>query len=103
MPLRSQALRVYKYAKIQRPRFLRNSIMARYRKSDLHGTSFQSCIAENKSHAHPKTHLHTVKTITILLIQILIFFRPLSSVHLLQSNQRFQAIEFEDRHISEKL
>ena len=31
------------------------------------------------------------------------FFRPLSSVHLLQSNQRFQAIEFVDRHVSEKL
>ena len=31
------------------------------------------------------------------------FFRPLSSVHLLQSNQRFQAIEFVDRHVKEKL
>ena len=41
--------------------------------------------------------------IAILLIKILIFFRPLSSVHLLQSNQRFQAIEFLDRHVSEKL
>ena len=42
-------------------------------------------------------------TIAILLIQILIFFRALSSVPLLQSNQRFQAIEFVDRHVSEKL
>ena len=33
-------------------------------------------------------------TIVDLLIKILIFFRPLSSVHLLQSNQCFQAIEF---------
>ena len=41
-------------------------------------------------------------TITILLIQILIFLRPLSSVHLLQGNQRFQAMEFVDRHVSEK-
>ena len=30
------------------------------------------------------------------------FYRPLSSVHLLQSNQRFQAIQFVDRHVSEK-
>ena len=42
-------------------------------------------------------------TITVLLIKILIFFQPLSSVHLFQSNQRFQAIEFVDRHVSEKL
>ena len=41
--------------------------------------------------------------ITILLIQILIFFRPLNNVHLLQSNQSFQAIEFVDRHVPEKL
>ena len=39
-------------------------------------------------------------TIAALLIKILIFFRPLSSVHLFQSNQRF---EFVDRHVSEKL
>ena len=42
-------------------------------------------------------------TIAVLLIKILVFFRPLSSVHLLQSNQRFEAIEFVDRHVSEKL
>ena len=29
------------YTKIQGPRFQRNYIIARYRKSDLHGTSFQ--------------------------------------------------------------
>ena len=34
---------------------------------------------------------------------ILFFFRPLSTVHLFQSNQRFQAIEIVDRHVSEKL
>ena len=38
----------------------------------------------------------------ILLIKILIFL-PLSSVHLLQSNQRFQVIEFVDWHVLEKL
>ena len=31
------------------------------------------------------------------------FFRPLSNVLLFQSNQRFQAIEFVDRHVPEKL
>ena len=58
-----------------------------------------SIIAENKPHAHQKNFLHTM-TIAALLIKILIFFRPLSSVHLFQSNQRF---EFVDRHVSEKL
>ena len=33
---------VYKYTKIQGPRFRRNYIIARYQKSDLHGLSFQS-------------------------------------------------------------
>ena len=42
-------------------------------------------------------------TIAVLLIKILIFFRPLSSVHLFQSNERFEEIEFVDRHVSEKL
>ena len=41
-------------------------------------------------------------TIVVLLIKIPIFFRPLSSVHLLQGNQRFEAIEFKDRQFSEK-
>ena len=34
---------------------------------------------------------------------IAVFFRPPSSVHLFQSNQRFQAREFVDRHVSAKL
>ena len=42
-------------------------------------------------------------TIAVLLIKIFFFFLPLSSVHLFQSNRRFQAIEFVDRHVSEKL
>ena len=66
-----------------------------------------SIIAENKSHAHHKNHLRNESlqhpTIAFLLIKILIFFRPLSSVQLFQSNQHFQAIEFVDRHVSEKL
>ena len=96
-------LRVYKYTKIQKPRFQRNYIFARDQKSDLHGTSFQSSpkvnsmliTRYNESLQHP--------TIAVLLMKILLFFfRPLSSVHLFQSNQRFQAIEFVDPHVSEK-
>ena len=41
-------------------------------------------------------------TIVVLLIKILIFL-PFSSFHLLQSNKLFQAIEFVDRHVLEKL
>ena len=44
-------------------------------------------------------------TIAVLLIKILLifFFRLLRSVHLFQSNQRLQAIEFVDLHVLEKL
>ena len=68
-----------------------------------------SIIAKNKSHAYHKTYLHTVKVCNTqpsqfcLLRFLFFFFRPLSNVHLFQSNQRFQAIEFLDRHVSEKL
>ena len=44
-----QAIRVYKYTKIQGPRFQRNNIIAREKKvSDLHGTSFQSSPKVNR-------------------------------------------------------
>ena len=59
--LRSQAIRVYKYRKIQGPRFQKNYIVARDKKIDLHGTSIISIIVENKSHANHKSHLHTMK------------------------------------------
>ena len=99
-------IHVYKYTEIQGPRFQRNKVIARDQKSDLHGTSFQSARKINRmlitrSFAYNESLQHP--TIAVLLIKILIFFRPLSSVHLLQSNQRFQAIEFVDRHVSEKL
>ena len=86
--------------KIQGPGFQRNDIIARYRKSDLHGSSFQSLPKINRmlitlnSFAYSESLQHP--TIAILLIKILIFFRPVGSVHLLQGNQRFQAIEFVD-------
>ena len=35
-------IHMYKYTKIQGPQFQRTYIIARYRKSDLNGTSFQS-------------------------------------------------------------
>ena len=57
--------------------------------------SSQDPFEYNESLQHP--------TIAVLLIKILIFFRPLSSLHLFQSNQRFQAILFVDRHVLEKL
>ena len=68
---------MYKYTKIQGPRFQRNNIIARDQKSDLHSTSFQSSpkinrmlitrpFAYNKSLQHP--------TIAVLLIKIRIFF-----------------------------
>ena len=42
-------------------------------------------------------------TIEVLLITILLFFLGHLSVRLFQGNQRFQAIEFEDRPVPEKL
>ena len=113
----------YKYRKIQRPRFReitsllyyyvslplplyyyvslpdneRVIYMARlfsHRRKYI-ACSSQDLFAYSESLQHP--------TIAILLIQILNYFRPLGSVHLLQSNQRFQAIEFVNRHVSEKL
>ena len=67
-----------------------------------------SIIAKNKPYAHHKTHLHTVKvyntrpvnfTIEVVLIKIFFFFDHWSN-HLFQ---RFQAIEFVNRPVPEKL
>ena len=96
---------VYKYMKIQGPRFQRNYIIARDQKSDLQGRSFQSSPKINhmlitRPFANNESLQHL--TIAVLLIKILIFIRPLISVHLFQSNQRFQVIEFVDQHVSEK-
>ena len=74
--------------KIQGPQFQRNYIIARYRKSDLHGTSFQSpkinCMLITRLICNYSESLQH-PTITILLIKIAIFFWPLSSVYLFQS------------------
>ena len=60
----------------------------------MNGMLITRPFAYNESLQHP--------TIAVLLIKILIFSRPLSSVHLLQRNQRFEAVEFVDRQVSEK-
>ena len=81
-------------------------IIARHQKSDLHGTSFQSSPKINCVLITRPIYMQwnfTTPTITDLLIKVLTFFRPLSSVHLFQSNQCFQEIEFMERHITEIL
>ena len=94
---------MYKYTKIQGPRFQTNYIIARDQKSDLPGTSFQSSLKVNRMLITRYNENLQHLTITVLLIKILIFFRPLSVVHLFQSNQRFQVIEFVDPHVSVEL
>ena len=89
---RSQTIHVYKYTKIQGPRFQRHYIIDRDQKSDLHRTSFQSSPKINRmliisSFAYNESLQNP--TIAVLPIKVLIFFRPLSNVHLFQSNQRF--------------
>jgi len=66
-----------RYTQIKGLRFQRNYIIARYRKSDLHGTSFQSSPKINRmlitrSFAYSESLQHP--TIAILLIKIFIFF-----------------------------
>ena len=73
---------MYKYTKIQGPRFQRNYIIARDQKSDLHGMSFQSsleinCMLITRPFAYNESLQHP--TIAVLLIKILIFF-PVHSV-----------------------
>ena len=74
--LRSQAIRVYRYTKIQGPRFKINYIIARDQKSELHGMSFQSTPKINlKLITRPSAYNESLQhpTIAVLLIQILIF------------------------------
>ena len=95
---------VYKYTKIQGPRFQKNYIIARDQKSDLHVISI---IAENKPHAHHKNICIQWKFTTpyhrIFGNWDSYFFRPLSCAHLFQCNERFQVIEFVDLDVSGKL
>ena len=69
-----------------------------------------SIIAENKPHAHHKTHLYTTKVsntrpvclpIEVLLIEILLYFDD-RSIYFFQSNRCFRVIELVDWPILEK-
>ena len=51
----------------QRPRFGGNDIISKQRKR-FQLSRVLSVIAENKSHAHHKAHLHTMKAVSILTI-----------------------------------
>ena len=96
-------MRVHKYTKIQESRFHRNYIIVRDQKVIYMTRPFND-LRKNKRHAHHKTHMHAMKVYNTRPSQFCnFFFRPLSGVHLLQSNQCFQAMEFVDRHVSEKL
>ena len=55
-----QAIRVYKYTKIQGPRFQKNYIFARDQKKRFKWHVI-SIIAENKPHAYHKIHLQSMK------------------------------------------
>ena len=73
------------------------------KKSDEHGMSFRSSLKNemfNESLQHIPYQLATLcaPLIEVLLIKILLFLD-----HLFQSNQHFQAIEFVDQPIPEKL
>ena len=91
--------RVYRYTKIQRPFDDSEKLHHCQRSKKWFAWHVISIIAENTCKRESLQH----PTIAVLLIKILIFFRPLSSVHLFQSNQCLQAIEFVDRHVPEKL
>ena len=84
------------------------SVVPGYTRVWIHENSralIQIFINENKSSSQdPLAYSESLQhpNITILLINIYTFFRSLSSVHLFLSNQCLQAIEFVDRHISEK-
>ena len=73
--LRSQAIREYKYTKIQGPRFQRNYIIVRDKKVIKNGTSFQSSPKINRmlisrQFAYSESLQHP--TIAVLLIKILL-------------------------------
>ena len=90
--LRSQAIRVYKYTKIQVSRFQRNYIVAKDAKSYLHGTSFQSS---------PKIIQWKFTTPDHRRFAIKFRFLFFSTTQF-QSNQRFLGLESRG-HVSEKL
>ena len=83
-------MHVYKYTKIQGLDSREITSLPEIKK--MNTWHVISIIADNKTHVHHKSYLHTMKvcntrTSQVCLLRIF-FFRPLSSVHLFQSNQR---------------
>ena len=90
---------MYKYTKI-------NALNLREISSLPKSKNLISIITENKLHAHHKTHLHTMKVLqqpTTKVCSLRLFFFYHWSIHLFQSNQSFQAIEFVDRPVRKSL
>ena len=85
---------MYKYTKIQGPRFQSNYIRDQKRRRCQRSFHVISILAENKSHTHHKTYLHTKFTTPNHRS-----FANLDSYFF--STTQFQAIEFVDRHVSE--
>ena len=89
-------VRVYKYTKIK-GLDSGEVISLPTRKKNWWTWRFISIIAENRQHAHHKTHLDTMKvyntrpvSLTIEVMLIKIYFFDHWGIHLFQSNQRFQ-------------
>ena len=83
--LRSQAIRVYEYMKIQGPRFQRNYIFARDKKVIKNGTSFQSSPKINRmlitrQFAYSEGLQHPTIAVLLIKILLLLFFFDYSEV-----------------------
>ena len=91
---------VYKYTKIKGLDSREITSLPESKKSDEHGMSFQSSLKMKQWKFTKPDKLATPSTplIKVLLIKILLFL-----YHSLQSNPHFQAIEFVDQTIPEKL
>ena len=77
----SQAIRVYKYTKIQGPRFQRNYIIARDQKRDLHGMSFRSLPKIDRMLITRAICIQYTLPVGLLLIKFSFFFRPPKCSH----------------------
>ena len=73
--LRLQAIHMYKYTKLQGPRFQRNYIIAGDQKSDLHDMSLQSSLKINYMHiTRPFAYNESLQNPSIAGLLIKIFF-----------------------------
>ena len=92
---------MYKYTKIKGLDSREITSLPESKKSDEHGMSFQSSLKMKQWKFTAPDQLATPSArplIEVLLIKFLLFLD-----HLFQSNQHFQAIEFVDQPIPEKL